>query len=215
MAVLVLLTNILQLFWVRVLLLNRLPETSVKYKERIWWTASWASACWLTPRVPQSPSCGGCVVCSLSSELQTDHPFLSHRNEVRTECDHQVSQLPVSSGRATFSEQIASWNAFPGDSWRRAEHWSPRVFFWLHHLLLRAARSKWCFKIPGGKHLRSKCEEQDGRARLDQCFVLLPAPTGDLTCCLHFPLEKSIQNWWGYLSAYVLLIHANYLSMYL
>lgn len=41
---------------------------------------------------------------------------------------------------------------------------------------------------------QSKCEEQDGRARLDQCFVLLPAPTGDLTCCLHFHLNMSVEN---------------------
>ena len=38
---------------------------------------------------------GTFVVCSLSCELQTENPFLSHSNEVRTECDHQVSHLPA------------------------------------------------------------------------------------------------------------------------
>lgn len=140
------------------------------------------------------------VMCSLSCELQTEHPFSSLRNEVRTECDHQVSQLPALTCLAPqpgspFASKLHPEMPFLETAGEEGNTEAPSSsFLLLHHLLLRAARGKWCFKIPGGKHLRSKCEEQDGRVRLDQYFVLLPAPAGVLNCCLHFLLKMSVEN---------------------
>lgn len=91
-----------------------------------------------------------------------------------------------------FCKQIASWNAFRRRQLEKRGLSKLPIFRLLYHLLTQSSKRQIVLQNLWRKTSEEQMWNAGQTTRLDWCFVLLPAPAGDLTCCLYFLLPEGV-----------------------
>lgn len=127
-----------------------------------------------------------------------------------------TTHLRDSSAVDTFCKQIAFWNAFHG---RQLENRGPSklpIFLLLHRLLTHSSKRQVVLQNSWRKASQEQMWNGGGTSQAPLMFCAIPSSHWRFNLLFVFPFAwRCVENWWEYLSPYVLLTCGDHPSMYL